>query len=194
MDKNHVKRVEARAGAQSRQFMIDILPFVRSYLETFKFGTRFRVLDVGVGSGYGTELLAALYSGSILGYTLEVYGLDLREDYHEFCVSNHRHFKHLVGDVFDDKFLGFCDIVICSHVVEHVPHPISFIRRLKSVGTKVFLAAPFEEPRQALTRGHINIIDRRILSEAGVEEFALIESPAWGFCMSPRYKMVVAEY
>lgn len=186
--------IEFRGGAQSRQFMVDLLPTLRRYMESFPFETHFRTLDVGCGAGYGTELLGALYRSRFLGYTLDVYGLDIRPDYVELCRAEHKCFTHIIGDISDTQFTNFCDIVVCSHVIEHVVNPKLFIRRLRELAPYVLLAGPFNEPLGRLTRGHFHSFTEAFFVDTYCSDFQIIQSPGWGCRMTPRYEMFIAEY
>ncbi|MDQ3040516.1 MAG: hypothetical protein M3R16_12055, partial [Pseudomonadota bacterium] len=70
-------KFEYASGAQSIQFMSDILPFlhekmVRHYDRSAVLG----VLDVGAGSAAGTQLLAQLHSDDLIWSRLRVEAVD----------------------------------------------------------------------------------------------------------------------
>lgn len=187
--------LERKGGVQSMQFMIDILPFINKYLKTHEHSSRFRVLDVGVGAGFGTDLLARLYASGILGYKFNIDGLDIRSNYHEYCNTRHGSFNHVVGDIYDEKFTRMYDIVICSHVIEHVANPSDFIRRLREIArNRIFVAGPFNEPPAQLTRGHIHSFNNLFFDENPPDNLSIILSPGWGAFMEPPYEMFIAEY
>jgi hypothetical protein len=59
-------------------------------------------------------------------------------------------------------------------------------------GGAVFVCAPYRESRDRLTRGHINVFDDDFLTSLNADEIELVESPAWGQFLAPRYKMFIA--
>lgn len=182
---------ELRGGAQSRQFMIQILPFVREYMRSFEQGSCFDILDVGPGTGFGSNLLAALYQTVQLGYRARVVTADVDPDYIDFMKIFCRYVvpKHIdIADI-DRTF----DIVIASHVIEHVIEWKVFLERLCALSTGiVIICSPYDECADELTMGHVNIFNDQVLSEFGAVRIELMESPAWGNFRSPPYKMFVA--
>lgn len=179
-------------GTQSRQFMIDLLPYIQRYLRTNPRGTVFDVLDVGPGSGLGTAMLANLFLSSRLGYRMRVSAIDLFPTWSVYMAAFVPNVRMIVGDIF--KLQETFDIVVCSHVIEHVQEYPAFVDRLQKIARKrVFLCAPFEET-PLVTKGHINSIDRNFLRNLDVvSEPVLINSAAWGWFDDPRQQMFVAE-
>lgn len=188
----HVLRhSEARKGAQSKQFMMQILPTVQAYMRQFPKGHQFQILDVGPGTGFGANLLASLYQTVELGYRARVSTTDIVPDYFDFMKIFCRFVSPNLVDVFEmDRTF---DIVIASHVVEHVPDWLPFVQRLQDLSRGiVILCAPYQENPETLTKGHINIIDDDFLAALQPANIEFMESPAWGQFMEPRYKMFVA--
>jgi len=184
--------VEARKGAQSKQFMMQILPHIQRYMRQFPRGEGFQILDVGPGAGYGANLLGSLYASTELGYRARVTTVDIRDTYADYIRVLCRYVaEHRVADIaeLDDTF----DIVTASHVVEHVRQPHDFCLQLQKLSRgAVFVCAPYRESRDRLTRGHINVFDDEFLATLNADEIELVESPAWGQFLVPRYKMFIA--
>lgn len=180
------------SGVKSRQFMIDLLPSIQAYLNRHPRGSVFEVLDVGAGSGHGSNLLASLYATSQLGYRLKVAALDINDMHELYIAAACRYVRFLEADIF--KLDRSFDIVIASHVIEHVPEPLAFCRQLQRLATgAVFIAAPFNEPVEGRTKGHINSFDDSFLDELAPASFELVNSQAWGRFMEPPYEMLIAE-
>jgi hypothetical protein len=181
----------SRGAAQSKQFMIQILPYVHEYMKQFPYDRAFTILDVGPGAGHGAELLGSLYCGGILGYRAQVKTIDIDGLYKNYIRAFHRHVVHNVGDIFD--FQEASDIVIASHVIEHVPHPLPFVRRLQRLSRGiVIICAPYREDPAIRSPGHLQIFDDRFLEQLGATSIDLTESPAWGQFLKPPYKMFIA--
>lgn len=188
----HPIGIEGRKGAQSKQFMMQILPHIQNYMRGFPRGTGFNLLDVGPGAGYGSSLLGSLYASRELGYRVRVTTVDITPTYHDYIRVLARFVAaHKVADIFamEETY----DIVMASHVIEHVRGPLAFCRRLQELSTgAVFVCAPYMERREKLTRGHINIFDDAFLESLNPDKVELVESPAWGLFLEPRYRMFIA--
>jgi SAM-dependent methyltransferase len=178
-------------GTQSIQFMIDLLPHIQQLLAGQKRGSRFDVLDVGPGTGHGTALLASLYRGNRLGYQLTVSALDISRQYEHYIPAITPHVPFIRENVFNHQ--RRYDIVIASHVIEHLSDPVPFVRRLQEIARlAVFIAAPFNEPADNLTKGHVTVIDEQLVKELDPVEWHTIHSVSWGAFLDPPYEMLIA--
>lgn len=182
---------EIRKGAQSKQFMMQILPTVQAYMRQFPKGHKFRILDVGPGTGHGAQLLASLYQTMELGYRAQVETTDITPTNFDYMQLFCRYVKPRLQNVDDIK--DVFDVVIASHVIEHVPDWKPFARRLTELSSGiVIICAPYRENPDVLTNGHVNIIDDDFIAALGPTTVERVQSPAWGQFMEPRYEMFIA--
>jgi SAM-dependent methyltransferase len=185
-------RLSEIGGVQSMQFMIDLLPRLQTLLATFPRGRSFEVLDVGPGAGLGSALLAHLYGTGRLGYRMNVKALDISPLYRNYIRSITSRIPFIADDIFVHE--GRYDIVIASHVIEHVPDPVAFVRRLQDLARiAVFIVAPFNEPADNLTKGHVNVIDETMVQAMQPTWHRAINSVSWGAFVEPPYEMLIAE-
>jgi SAM-dependent methyltransferase len=185
-------RLSETYGIHSMQFMIDLLPSIQKLLAQYPRGHSFDVLDVGPGTGHGTALLASLYRQPNLGYRMNVSGLDISRLYQRYIPTITEYVPFIRADVFSHE--GTYDIVIASHVIEHLADPIPFCRRLQELARlAVFIVAPFKEPADNLTKGHVGVIDDDIVKQLDPDTFTVTNSVSWGAFHDPPYEMLIAQ-
>jgi hypothetical protein len=184
--------LELGAGVQAKQYMIELLPHVQRHLATYERGRELSLLDVGPGTGHGTELLASMYASGELGYRLVVTTVDVDDSYQRYIRVIGRHIDHRIGNIYTMN--ETYDLVTASHVIEHVLQPLQFCRRLQELARgAAFIVAPFNEPRDRLTVGHRNVIDHAFLEELQPRWYEIVHSPGWGAFFDPPYEMLIAE-
>ena len=182
--------LESCSAVQSMQFMIDCLPMIRKLILGIPRHETLRVLDVGTGTGAGANLLATLYQGIFLGPRMKVDAIEIVPHLKNYADIKFPLVNYLVGDILSYKDLQRWDLVICSHTIEHVDRPESFVSFLAELAHRwALFYAPWKE--RALIPGHVNRIDRRFLRRVGSKLHTIIESPAWYRTDDERARCVV---
>lgn len=166
--------------AQGLVFMADLWPFIADYLRTLKWGSKIRILDVGAGPAAGTDWLGRVLSGSFFGVRAEVVAMELMPTYGNYATLFHQNCKYLSGMILSDLAPDdIYDVLIASHVIEHVDDSAEFVREMQ-MRTKgiVFVYAPFDE-QEPLSEGHVNTFTRESLEALGATKIDLIHSMGW---------------
>jgi SAM-dependent methyltransferase len=134
------------------------------------------VLEIGAGDGAILEQL------SELGFAQSLSALEVSESAVKAIadrnINNLRDAKLFDGYSTDYKDNSF-DLVVLSHVVEHVEHPRQLLREVSRIGKALYVEVPLElrlrTPRNFKwdSTGHINIyspvIIRQLLQSTGLE-------------------------
>jgi SAM-dependent methyltransferase len=132
------------------------------------------VLDVGCGDGSIVGRLSDVNFGS------EYIGVDISSS--AIAAARAKKIARASFEVFDGSSLPFrdkeFDLVVMSHVVEHLEHPRNLIREAQRVGVHVVIEVPCEHtirlPRDYVADpvGHINyytpVTIRRLLQTCGL--------------------------
>lgn len=186
--------VEAVGGAQSIVFMNQLLPQILSALATCadRGGGRIRILDVGPGAGFGSNFLGQVLATNFFARPADVFALDIDPTYKAYIEGKHPYVRDcIVGDVY--MHTDVYDLVVCSHVIEHVPDPVGFLRRLQQIAShRVIFTCPFEEPAENLSVGHLHSLGDEFLWRVGAVMAERAKSAAWGFYCKPQYEVVIA--
>jgi SAM-dependent methyltransferase len=166
--------------AQGMVFMADLWPFIADYLRTLKWGSNIRILDVGAGPAAGTDWLAKVLSGTFFGVEADVTAMELMPIYENYATLFFQNTRYLCGMLLADLPAGDTyDVLIASHVIEHVDDPAEFVREMQSRCTGVvFVFAPFDE-QPPLSEGHVNTFTKASLEALGATKIDLIHSMGW---------------
>lgn len=169
------RKFEFAAGAQSIQFMADLLPFLHAamtrYYDRFD---QLKLLDVGAGSASGTQLLAQLHSDTMVWSRLEVDAIDYTPWRQRWVAV---HYPKVNYGVVDSGRLPArrWDFVVCSHVIEHLDEPGRMIADvLRACRGFAFIYAPYNEVE--LSPGHVSVITEETFVPHGPCEIHLLES------------------
>ena len=135
---------------QSTIFYTDLLPIV--YQCTTAVGqSAVRICDIGSGSGAGPNLIWTVQN-HLLGWPTEMTCYDIDEVFHKYANVKFPGIRYNVGDFFFDD--AHFDLGIVSHVLEHVPEPMTFVERLLGRVQPVVAYVAYLDPN--LVAGYIN--------------------------------------
>lgn len=165
---------------QSRLFMVDIIPYIHRLYQHLPEGTWKSAVDIGPENFAGTQLLANTHSAnSFCRMKLKVTAVDITP---RFEVLRHLvapDVEFFVRNIFDIKDRKW-DFSIASHVIEHVPKPLEFARRMQELSRDfVIIAAPWNE-HPLKTPGHINTISKALVREMGARDLQIFTNYSWG--------------
>jgi SAM-dependent methyltransferase len=133
-------------GAQSAQFMIDILPYLHEVMVAhYARSDELSLVDVGAGSCIGTNLLTMLHSDHVVYSKLNVTAVDHTDVRERWVRALYPMIDYRIADLFDLPGKQW-DFVVCSHVIEHVEEPRDFIEALLRICKGfAFVYSPYEE-------------------------------------------------
>ncbi len=159
-----------------------------------------RLLDIGYGRGYLMQLAQA--------YGFEVYGVDSSTALAEHIRPQFggRLFQAVMGR--DDLPWGQFDVVVMSHIVEHLPDPVATIGQVvdaMSPGGILYLAVPDVESMQFRIFGkkwdvinpiaHFQYFNERslarLLRTCGMQDLQRVQQPAIPDALAPRWMHLV---
>jgi 2-polyprenyl-3-methyl-5-hydroxy-6-metoxy-1,4-benzoquinol methylase len=170
----------SKADPQAVGFMVDILGALRATLLPRHISQRLSVLDLGAKSGAGSQLLGYLgQSGSFAKIKFDVTSADIDPTYQAYAAAKHPQVEYLNADVFEAGRQW--DIVICSHVIEHIPDPLAFIARLRTIARRyIILAFPYMEDPANLIPGHLHSLGHGFLRQLAPASWEVYEGLFWG--------------
>ena len=165
---------------QSQPFMAEIIPFLHKlYLSLTELETK-TALDIGPLNFAGTALLASIHGRSSLNrLRLKVSALDIESRLAVMKEIVAPDVEFICGDLYKLKNRIF-DLVIASHVVEHVPQPMDFMKAMQGIARDfVIIAVPWME-QLPLTGSHINVIDESFVNAIGGQDLNIYTNYCWG--------------
>lgn len=149
---------------QSLSFYVDLAAYIQEILSTGRYNIS--ILDVGPRTAYGSNFLAQLFHPkSYSRIKARITAINVDETYKKHsdafndCLTD-----YIVGDIYNHN-LNY-DLVIASHVIEHVPNLEKFINRLCDMARMhAIIASPYSELdiKGELIDGHINNISKNFL-------------------------------
>ncbi len=165
---------------QSLLFMVELVPFIHRLWGHLPEGSWRTVLDVGPENFSGTALLAQLHAPNTFNrLKLQVSALDVSDEFALLGELVAPDVEFLVGDVASIRGRAW-DMVIASHVVEHVEDPVGFMRRLQGLAREfVVIACPWRE-NPIVTPDHASTIDKEVVMAAGARDLTIYTNFSWG--------------
>jgi len=120
---------------------------------------------------------------------MRVTGLDIVDTWATYIKTTFPNVRFVQADAYEHD--AVYDIVVSTHAIEHIPDPVRFARRMQEMARlAVFISAPFNEPADRLTQGHINVIDDEFVAQLDPLEAHVHQSACWGAFMTPRYDSI----
>lgn len=165
-------------GGQSAQFIIDLVPRIQSVLrQHYKRKDVLKLIDVGAGSCVGTNVLAMLHSSHYVYSRLEIDAIDYIDLRERWARSQYPLINYMVGDVHELPDRSW-DIVVCSHVIEHMEDPRAFIDCLRRICRGfAFVYSPYREIDRI--EHHLATIDESTYAGIPNCKFEVVASMGW---------------
>ena len=165
---------------QSELFMAEIIPVIHELFFNFPINRSVEVLDVGPQTFSGTRLLARTHAQETFNnLKMKISAIDIIDSFLDLkeCICPEVEF--IKSSIFDIKDRGW-DLIICSHVIEHVPDPKAFVEQLKRMSRReVVIACPWDE-RPITTQGHVNTINKAFVRSVGARNLKVFTNFMWG--------------
>jgi 2-polyprenyl-3-methyl-5-hydroxy-6-metoxy-1,4-benzoquinol methylase len=165
-------------GAQSAQFMIDCIPEFHAILKQYyRRKDELKLLDVGAGSGAGSNIITLLHSDHYIYSKIHVDAVDNTPVRQRWVKTMYPKINYRVADLFDlpDKQWDF---VFCNAVIEHVSEPRKFCEHLVRVCRGfAFVLAPYKETNRIPS--HVNTLDESLFKGFKMASFRVFASMAW---------------
>lgn len=168
-------KFELAQGAQSIQFVIDLLSHLHRFMRNhYDRQQQLSLLDIGAGSGAGTQLLAQLHSDIMIWSPLDITAIDHVPWRRRWVAMNYPKVDYRVMPSAELPPRQW-DLVLCSHVIEHLADPQAMIADvLRACRGFAFIYAPYDE--QELSPGHVSVISEATFERWNPTELHVMES------------------
>jgi SAM-dependent methyltransferase len=101
------------------------------------------VLDLGCAAGGITKKISP--------FVQKIIGIDYNQTLIDQAkkINSHKNIEYIISDIFDylKKNKKF-DILILSHILEHLNNPLTFLKKIKSRFTKIYIEIPDNDSDQ----------------------------------------------
>jgi hypothetical protein len=160
--------------------MVELIPFIHRYYLPAPTNVTKTVLDIGPQSFGGTRLLHSTHNSATFNkLKLGITALDITSQFTYLQKMIVPDIEFLIQDLFTINERVW-DFIICSHVIEHVPSPIPFLKRAQELARDfVLVACPWDE-FPLTTKGHVNTIDAEFVERVGGENLTIYVNYMWG--------------
>lgn len=150
-----VEWLEGTFATQSLIFYAELLPALYQLSVACR-QRSLAVLDIGPASCAGTSFLHNAMN-CLLGQPASFTGIDKAPEFERYVRATYPRINYKVGDIFSLDRNAF-DIVLCSHTLEHIPEPHTFVARCNEIARKFCLFyTPYREENRI--EGHLHCID-----------------------------------
>lgn len=169
-----------KAIPQSELFMAENIRMLHDLYLSAPTNAQKTVLDIGPQAFGGTALLERLHRQSSFNkLKLKVTAVDITDKFDLLRQVQCPEVEFLHSNIYSIENRTW-DVIICSHVIEHVPNPVKFLRRLTELARDyVIVACPWKE-NPLSTNGHINAIDRTLVQQVQGQGLEVFVNYNWG--------------
>ncbi len=164
--------------AQNIQFMIDIIPDIHQILlKYYQRKDELNLIDVGAGSGAGSNLIAQLHTARMIYSKINVDAIDHVDKRLKWATAQYPRINYYQENLYKLASKNW-DLVVCSHCIEHVPKPHAFIEQLIRICKGfLFIYTPFNEIDRIA--GHLHTITASFFKPYKIEHSRIFNSMAW---------------
>lgn len=177
-DRKNMYDFEKMGGAQSIQFMVDMLPDIHQVLlKYFNRCDELEVVDIGAGNGAGTNLIAQLHVDRMIYSKMNVSAIDHIDSRLRWVQSQYPTVRYNVAKLADLPSKHW-DLVLCSHCLEHVLEHEQFVQDLMRICKGfLFIYTPYDEKN--LMHGHLHRFTESYYKDLTIESLRIFNSMAW---------------
>jgi len=170
----------ARSFSQSELFAAEVIPIIHRLYDAEPVNVEKSFLDIGPQNFAGTRLIQSIHQpSSNTKLKLKMSALDVHARFRPLQQLLVPDCEFIVADLFTIEGRTW-DMILASHVIEHVPDPQRFVRKMQELARDyVIVAAPWNED-PIVTKSHINTINKDFTRSVGARDLHIFTNYAWG--------------